>query len=505
MLSTHARRWRAAAAVAITVIALAAASCTTPTPTAPPANNAGLHADLVTGGLAVTWTPTTAGQINGYDLQYRTDGGDWTTVPTGTDPAVVFTDVTPQTRYTFRVRAAAPTGATPNAFSDGAAAWYVEPELPIVRIDTDGRAPILDKENYVRATMTLDPNGSSYAPFTGTLGIKGRGNSTWGFPKKPYRLKLDTKSPIMGIASSKDWVLLANWFDKSQIRTSAAEAISKSTGLAWTPTFRHVEVVLNGQYVGVYQFTEAVKPASTKINIPELKATDITEPAISGGYLLEIDARLEENDEPGVRTPRNVPVVIKEPEPATPEQSAYILGKVQELEDSLFAPDFADPVNGYRRVLDVNSFIDHYLVQEVTRNGDAFWSSTYFYKNRSDDRFYFGPIWDFDRSIGSPVTVKPQPAQGWYARSNAPWVRRLFQDPAFAAQVDARFRQLLPTLRALPEQLEATGESLDAAIDNDEARWAYEVGEADEPSYIEDWLETRLDWMEANSSPLPSS
>ena len=493
---------RAVALIAFVAVALMAAACTQPTPTAPPVNKAGLRTALVDGGLAISWNPTTSGQINGYELQFRTDGGEWTPIATGPDAAVTFTAVTPRTWYSFRVRSKVPTGTTPNAFSDGASAWYVEPELPVVRIDTDNAAPILDKENYVRATMTLDPNGSGYAPYTGTLGIKGRGNSTWGFPKKPYRLKLDAKSPMMGIASSKDWVLLANWFDRSQIRTSAAEAISKSTGLAWTPTYRHVEVVLNGQYVGVYQFTEAVKPAATKVNIPELKETDVAEPAITGGYLLEIDARLEENDEPGIRTPRNVPVVIKEPDPATPQQSAYILGKVQQLEDSLFAPDFADPVTGYRRFLDVNSFIDHYLVQEITRNGDGFWSSTYFYKNRNDDRFYFGPMWDFDRSIGSPVTVKPQPPEGWYSRTTPPWVRRLFQDPAFIAQVDARFRQLLPALRALPDQLEATGESLEDAIDNDEARWGYTVGAADEPEYIEDWLEARLDWMEQNSSPL---
>ncbi len=504
MQSTTPRRWRAAAAVAMVVVGLAAAACTNPTPTTPAPNSAGLRADLVAGGIAVSWAPTTAGQMNGYDLQYRTDGGEWTPVATDGGNSVVFTAVTPRTRYSFRVRSKVPTGTPANAFSEAASTWYVEPELPIVRIDTDNAAPILDKENYVRATMTLDPNGSGFAAYTGTLGIKGRGNSTWGFPKKPYRLKLDSKSPMMGIASSKDWVLLANWFDKSQIRTSAAEAISKSTDLAWTPTYRHVEVILNGQYVGVYQFTEAVKPASARIDIEELEETDNAEPEITGGYLLEIDARLEENDEPGIRTPRNVPVVIKEPEPATPQQSAYILGHVQDFEDALFAPNFADPVNGYRRYLDVDSFVDHYLVQEITRNGDGFWSSTYFYKERGDDHFYFGPIWDFDRSIGSPVTVKPQPADGWYSRTTAPWVRRLFQDPAFAAQVDARFRELLPTFSALPEQLEAVGESLGPAIDNDEARWAYTVGAADEPEYIEDWLETRLAWMDANSTPAPT-
>lgn len=504
MHTPRTRRWRVAAALALVVTALTAAACTTPVPTVPPANSAGLRADLATGSLAVSWNPTPGGQVNGYDLQVRPDGAEWAPLYSGTDTSVSFTQVTERTRYSFRVRTRAASGATPSAWSDAASAWYVVPVLPVVRIDTENAAPIVDRENYVDAAMTLDPNGSSFAPYSGSLEIRGRGNSTWVFPKKPYRLKLETKAPLMGMASNRHWVLLANWFDKSQMRTATAEAISKTTDLAWTPTYHHVEVVLNGQYVGVYQLTEQVRSGSDRIDIPELDEDDVGLPKISGGYLLEMDSRLEENNEPGFRTPRNVPVVIKEPDPATAEQRAYIQNAVLGLESSLFAANFADPVNGYRRFLDVDSFVDHYLIQELTRNGDAFWSSTYFYKDRDDDRFYFGPMWDFDRSIGSTVTPKPQPPEGWYARTNAPWVRRVFQDPAFAAQVHDRIGELLPAMSGLPAEIEARGTALAPAIDNDEARWAYTVGASDEPSYLRTWLEARMAWMEQNSSPLPT-
>ena len=440
------------------------------------------------------------GGRDGYELQYRTDPGDWITGYRGDGTTTTVRGLTERTRYNFRVRPAKVDGATPEPWSASVAGWYVTPLLPIIRIDTDGAAPILDRDNYVRATMSLDPNGSGFSPYSGTLGIKGRGNSTWNFPKKPYRLKLDAKSPIMGIASSKDWVLLANWYDKSQVRTSTAEAISKATDLAWTPTYRHVEVILNGQYVGVYQFTEAIKPASTKIDIPTLGETDNELPELSGGYLLEIDDRLEENDEPGFRTARNVPVVVKEPDPATRQQRSYIRSSVQDLENSLFADDYTDPASGYRRRLDVGSFIDHYLVQEVTRNGDSFWSSTFFYKDRDDDRFVFGPIWDFDRSMGSTVTVRPQPPEGWYARGRGVWTRRLFTDPAFAGAVDARFAELLPTLSTLPARIGGLAESLRPAIANDEARWSYVVGPSDRPADLENWLAARLSWMADNTA-----
>jgi hypothetical protein len=497
-----ARRWRFVVFAMVVVTSTIAAACAPPGPTPPPVNSAGLRASMVDGGIELTWTATESGELHGHELQYR-DDGDWLPVPTGTVPTATFTDVTPRTLYSFRVRSRVAPGAPPASFSQAVFSWYVEPELPIVRIDTQDAAPILDRENYVRATMSVDPNGSGFAPYSGTLGIRGRGNSTWTLPKKPYRLKLDTKSPMFGIASSRDWALLANAFDRSQVRTSTAEAISKSTRLAWTPSYRHVEVVLNGQYIGVYQFSETVRPASSRVAIDELKSGDNSPPNVTGGYLLEIDSRLEENNEPGWRTPRDVPVVIKEPDPATPQQANYIRGHVEAFEQTLYSPGFADPVNGYRRYLDVDAFIDHYLVQEITRNGDSFWSSTYFYKRRNDDRLVFGPMWDFDRSIGSPVTDRPQPPEGWYARNNGPWIRRLFQDPAFAAQVDARVRELLPTLSGLPAQMESLADSLGPAIRNDELRWYYTAGAADQPSYIRNWLDTRLAWMEANTPAAP--
>ncbi len=500
---TKIKKPRFAALLGVLIASTLIAACTTPPSSSTP-NSAGLYTTLAADGIQVTWNPTGQGQTNGYDLQYRVDGAGWTAIPTTFDNTVLFDDVTEYTQYWFRVRAKVAPGATANTFSDSVTAWYVVPKLPIVRIDTQNRAPILDRENYVQASMTIDPNGTAFAAYSGTLGIRGRGNSTWTLPKKPYKLKLDSKSGLMGMPSSKDYALLANYFDPSQVRTATAEAISKATDLAWTPSYEHVEVILNGVYQGVYQLAETVKVASNRVDIEEMEDTDNAEPEITGGYLLEIDARLEENNEPGWRTTRNVPVVVKDPEPYTTAQRNYIRTHVQTFEDVLYSSTFTDPVNGYRKYLDVESFIDHYLVQEITRNGDSSWSSTYFYKQRGDDKLYFGPMWDFDRSMGSPVTPKPQPPEGWYARGNGAWTRRLFQDPAFAAQVDARFRELEPTLVQMPDQVNALATSLLPALDNDVARWKYTHRVEDEPQFLDDWLTTRLAWMAANTAPAGS-
>ena len=491
------RRSLVLSAAAVVMSALVVAGCVEPPPTAPTPNPAGLQATLTATAIELAWTPTADGQANGYDLQVLPDGGTWTALPSGTDAAFSFTDVTPRTRYNFRVRSRVAPGATPNEWSPKVISWFVVPALPIVRIETVDRQPIVDKENYVAGSMTIDPNGSGFDAYSGTLRMRGRGNSTWGYPKKPYKLKLDAKASVMGIAANKDWVLLANWVDRSQMRNWTAGEISRATDLQWTPTFRHVEVILNGEYQGVYNLTEQVEVKDDRVEIEEMEPTDIAGNEVTGGYLLEIDDRLEENDEPGFRTSKNVPVVVKDPDPMAPEQRNYIRKHVQTFEDRLMGQDFTDPVLGYRPYLDVNAFIDLWTVQELARNGDSYWSSTYFTKERGDDRLRFGPMWDFDRSMGSPVTFRPQPPEGWYARDRGAWTKRLFQDPAFATEVRTRWEQLSPVFSTLPAQLDAVAATIEPAMPNDEARWSYTRGPQDQSAFLSDWLQTRIDWMSA--------
>lgn len=493
------RSWRVLFVAVVALASMVAAGCVPPGPTVPPVNSAGLRAVLVTGGIELSWNATPNGQVHGYDLQYRTDG-DWTAIATTTDPEVTFTDVTPRTRYAFRVRSRVAPGATAQQYSASVFSWYVEPQLPIVRIDTENDAPILDRENYVRATMSLDPNGSGFAPYSGTLGIRGRGNSTWAAPKKPYRLKLDTKSPIMGIASERDWVLLANYNDRSQLRTTIAMESSRATDLPYTPTLRHVEVILNGRYDGVYVLTQHNEIGPDRVDITEMEPEDISGVELTGGYRLEIDARLEENDEPGFRTAKNLPIVVKDPDPATPEQFAYIRSYVQAFENSLFARNFADPVNGYRRYLDTGSFADHYLVQELTRNQDHFFSSTYFTKERGDDLLRFGPVWDFDISIGSSRGYAPMPPEGWWARTRGSWNYRIFNDAAFVDEVANRWAELKPAFEQIVAEVEPLGAGLRPSIDNDAARWNYTLEASDTPEYLTDWMNARIAWMDAQFS-----
>ncbi len=490
----HRRHHRRVRSVLLAAIVALAASCVPPDdPNAP--NPAGLTTTLGAGAIDLEWAPSLGGTSFGYEVQFASATTPWTTFAHTDEPWVSFTDVTPRTRYSFRVRDGAAPGAAATGWSPQVNAVYVEPELPVLRIETEGRAPVLDRENYVRATMTLDPNGSGVAPYTGTLDIRGRGNTTWLAPKKPYRLRLDTKSALMGIASNRHWALLANYNDKSQLRTYAASEVSQATDLDFTPSYRHVEVILNGRYDGVYQLTEHIRTGSDRVDIEEMGPEDNSGVELTGGYLMEVDERLEQNFEPGFRTQHRVPVVVKEPDPMTPEQRAYITAHVAAFETALFSPSFADPVTGYRRYLDEQAFADHYLVHEIARNQDTFFSSTFFTKERGDDRLVFGPMWDFDLSMGVPGAPRTLEPTGWAHRNASPWVARIFADPGFTTTLEQRWAALAPQIADLPDRIEALGDSLQPAIGNDEARWGYTLDSQDTPQYVADWLRIRLDWM----------
>lgn len=479
------------AAAVIGIIAVLATACTLP----PPEKTSQIHVGMVDDGFDVTWPATSGGAANGYDVQMRSSGGEWQAYATTAVPSLEFRGAVPRTSYQFRVRDRVPPGSPLATFESSVAAVYVEPELPVVRINTDGYAPILDKVNYRDGDMTIDPNGSEFAAYSGSMRIRGRGNSTWTSPKKPYRIKLDTKSPIMGMPAHKDWVLLANYMDKSQMRTWTAAQISESTDLAWTPHYQFVEVILNGTYLGVYQLAENIEVGKDRVNITEMEDTDNAGEAVTGGYLMELDDRLEENNEPGWRTSHNVPVVVKEPDPMTPQQRSYIRNFVTDFESKLYSSQFTDPVSGYAPFVDVPAAIDYWIVQELTRNGDSYWSSTFFTKDRSSNKLVMGPIWDFDRSIDSQVTPRPQPPEGWYARGNGRWNARMFQDPNYVDQVQARWAELAPTLLTIPEEIVTVGHTLRGAISNDEARWNYNLAPTDQPEHLADWLTTRINWI----------
>ncbi|MEO6150488.1 MAG: CotH kinase family protein [Mucilaginibacter sp.] len=310
--------------------------------------------------------------------------------------------------------------------------------IPIFYLTTS--APVVSKDDYVTGSLVINTNTLFQQDKNNiSLQIKGRGNSTWGMPKKPYRLKFDSKAVVLGMAAAKNWVLLANYSDKSLLRTSVAFNLGNRIGANFTPKGQYVDLVLNGEYLGNYFVTSQVEVHENRVNIPELKAGDVTEDKISGGYLLELDQRLDE--EFWFRTTRNIPFTIKSPEDIPAAQFEYIKAYIQATENSLNAANFADPVEGYAKYINVDSFINWYIVQELLKNQDAKdFSSIYYYKDRGG-KLCMGPLWDFDLAAGNVNYSDAVNATGWWIK-DGPWFKRLFLDPAFKAKVKKRWNQL---------------------------------------------------------------
>ncbi|RZJ06575.1 MAG: hypothetical protein EOP39_18765, partial [Rubrivivax sp.] len=355
----------------------------------------------------------------------------------------------------------APAPPAPAWFPQGTAESFAQLE-----IKTNNAAPILNREDYVPGTYKLSGTGITTAE--GALDIRGRGNSTWDWPKKPYRIKLANATALAGMPSSKHWVLLANYADKTLMRNDMAFTLSRQMGMAYTVRDQYVEVTLNGEYRGLYQLAEHIRIAKDRVDVPELKVGDTAADKVSGGYLMEVDFRMHKDyckDHSvwpyspfcagEVNTQRDTtfcvdskrgmqPACLKEPETLlTPEwaaQRAYIEKYMGDFEAALFSADFKDPANGYAKYVDVDSVIDYYILNELTKNVDGTESSFFMYKKR-DGKLHFGPVWDFDLALGNAGYNNVQFTSGWHIR-NAPWFTRLFEDPAFAKKVKDRWQAL---------------------------------------------------------------
>ena len=328
--------------------------------------------------------------------------------------------------------------------------------LPVVYVDTEGSAPIVSKEDYVSATLSISGE-VGLEPVT--CSIRGRGNTTWYWPKKPYLVKLDEKMSVLGMPKHKRWILLANFMDRALMRNLVSMKVASLTSLNWTPRCQPVELVLNGRHVGNYLLIEQVRVDKNRVNITEMKAEDNSGEAVTGGYLLELDFHYDNEVQWVDPHGRNgqwgdgIPFGVKYPDPEdlTPAQLNYIKGYVTEAASALYGSSFTDADAGYAAYLDTDSFIDYWLVFEVMCNhelGNP--GSVYMHKDRGG-KLVAGPCWDFDWGILSFYTSAGETS---LVNGKAIWYERLFQDPAFAEKVKARFNELLPQLETIPAYMD---------------------------------------------------
>jgi hypothetical protein len=320
--------------------------------------------------------------------------------------------------------------------------------IPTLYIETENGVAITSKENYVKATMHyVDASGDK--EYTG-LNIRGRGNSTWGLEKKPYRLKFDKKQRLLGseYANAKSWTLLANHADKTLIRNAVASYIGSFAGQPFTAAAVFVDLVLNDEYLGNYQISDQIEVREKRVDITEQSEAITDDSDITGGYLLEVDG-FGESEPAHFTTDRGVIITIKSPDDdiIDDRQITYIKDFINQFEAALFSEDFKDPEKGYRKYVDPSTLASWYIASELTGNVDCFWS-TYIYKKRGDDKIYWGPMWDYDIAFNNcdrvgDVSKSLMSDVAFSDNLSKMWIKRMWQDPWFASLIGDTWKALV--------------------------------------------------------------
>ena len=381
--------------------------------------------------------------------------------------------------------------------------------FPVVAILTDGNVPVTSKEKWLPGRVVFDPQESEYPALAVEMEVKGRGNNTWRLPKKPYAVKLSEKSPVLGMKKHKRWVLLANASDRTLMRNRVAFEIGRRTGLPWTSDSRFVEVILNGEYRGSYLLCEQIRVDENRVNIPEMKPEDTAGDAVTGGYLLEFDRYYDEINK--FRTTfRDLPVNIKEPDEKvlSAEQRKYITDYVNRIEELLYAGAAID--KSYADYIDTDSFIDWWIVTELTHNRDSrLPGSCYMYKDRGG-KLCAGPLWDFDlqtfkASTSFLLTEYEITDFSSPHGDRSLWYKRLFSDPDFKARAKERWQSYKASFDAIADFIDAEAEKLRPSAAVNWAMWTLESGPNQDESLT--WEEAvakmrssylaRLNWMDA--------
>ena len=352
----------------------------------------------------------------------------------------------------------------------------VSKTLPIVYVNTENNAEITSTDTLVKMTLYIDsvvadyPSlGSAQAPIAGM--IKGRGNWTWnGFDKKPYKIKFDVKHKVLGMPNNRHWCLMAHADDNlGFLRAYAGFRISKALQMRWTPRTRPVELVLNGQYKGLYFLTEHVRIASNRVKIKEQADNESRADSITGGWLVEIDNyQTENNIELDEGNGQHVMISLREPDELTNPQRTYIVNQMNALNNALYG----NSASTLQQLLDLDEAAKFYLVQEIMEDCESYHGSCFLYKDRDTlgvaDKWKFGPVWDFGNAYNrhDETWIYVNPIWPQY------WIGQLATWPEFQKAVKEQWWIFYHTQKdAVRTKISEMATTITEAAKNDAAVW----------------------------------
>ncbi len=436
------------------------------------------------------------------------------------------------------------------------AAAFTSSNLPIVVIDTHGQ--VIPDEEKITADMGIIYNGPGvrnnltdpFNNYNGKIGIEIRGSTSQMFPKKQYAVETrdisgeDSSVSLLGFPKESDWILFAPYNDKSLMRDVLAYKISGMLG-RYASRSMYCELILNGDYRGVYVLLEKVKRDANRVNIKKLESGDISGDALTGGYIIKTDKTDGEDNDGWYSSYRPFPGSSKrifyqyhypKPKNIVQQQKDYIQNKIYQYETMMNnIVNISDTAAGYPKYLDVNSFVDFILTNEFAKNVDAYRLSTYLYKDRDsrNPKIFAGPVWDFNLAFGNADYYNGWTTVGWELEyltnyQNIPgnenfftpfWWRKLFDDQNFQNKVYARWQQTKVNVfntQVVHNLIDSLVVLLDEAKTRNFAKWSvlgvwvwpnYYVGQTytDEINYLKNWVSARLDWMDNNMIGEPTS
>lgn len=439
---------------------------------------------------------------------------------------------------------------SPIQYSGATPSWFIPPiefqqsNLPIVVLNTHGIN--ISDDSKINALMGIIHNGlgninaitDPFNEFYGQIAIETRGSSSQSFPMKSYGLETRGPEPSINYNVSlfdwpadNDWILYAPYNDKTLIRNVLTYELGNKMG-RYSPRTQLCEVVLNGDYQGIYVFMERIKQNPGRVSVNELNDTDTLDNELSGGYIFKIDKTTGNStiawDSPfPSAAPSNTTIRFQMHDPDLssmhPLQQQYIQNYITHWETVLNGPNFADPQLGYQALIDVGSFIDFMLVNELSKNVDGYRISTFFHKQRVSEggKVIAGPLWDFNIAWGNSDYCQGSTTSGWEIDFNSIcgggydnpfWWGKLLEDPTFKDKVNCRWFELRSHLfksDALFSYIDSLSLILTEPAARNYQKWPILgtyvwpnnfVGNTylDEVNYMKNWIEDRLYWMDNN-------
>ena len=330
--------------------------------------------------------------------------------------------------------------------------------LPVLYINTEGHHDINSKEEYIHADWWLDAMGIEGVQPLGTpdepLGmlIKGRGNYSWTLDKKSFRIKLDTKEHLLGMKSNRHFCLLAHADDHyAKLKNTVGFELSRRIGMPYTPAQQPVEVVLNGQYIGLYFLTEKIRVDKDRVNIEEQKEGETDAHKLTGGWLLEIDNNTHDKTiylhehEQGDKWYDWMWITSHSPEEMSPQQRHYIQHLLESINSAIYETDKTS--TEWEQYIDIDSLACFYIIGEIMDDIEYFSGSCYMYKHLGDStKLIFGPVWDFGNSF-LRNDFYPDLADYNYFIYQQPcffynhWIEEIAKFPNFQAAVKRHWRE----------------------------------------------------------------